>query len=484
MKRTHAFWLGLPAAAALLAIVLLPALAQTPTDAAAATGKIHGLVVGAHNHSPASSGTVTLSGLSGNKGDYKFKISKAGNYAAEAPAGTYSARVMMQDQNGFAEVSRSDIEVTITAGQDVQQDLDLANFVSTTSSFKGPSGSIHGHVIGPDGLPTPAGTVSLSVDSGQTAKFSFQVNADGTYGGKAAPGKYTMVFRAPTTPANKVVDQIEGIRIVADQDLAQDDDMSRKEYLDKLSPEAKKQIEEIKKANEAILQGNAVIKNINTDIKTVIQDFSEAIVAKDAAVKIAKYSDAETIMLRDTAAKPDASTLWAQLGQAQAGLGTAQNDPRKYDEAIVSLKKALDMEAVAKKPNAGIQGSAYAALGEIYARTDKVADANTAFDAAAKADPTRAAVFFKNEAVIFSQVGKPDAQAAAADEAIKVDPKQPIPYYLKGQGLVGKATVDPKTKAFIAPPGCIEAYKMYLQLAPNGPFAPDVKDILASFGQK
>jgi len=326
--------------------------------------------------------------------------------------------------------------------------------------------------------------VSLSVDGGPTAKYSFSVGSDGNFTGNAAPGKYTLVFRAPNTPPDKVVDQIDGIKIVAGQDLAQDDDMTRKEYLDKLSPEAKKQIEELKKTNAAAMKDNAVIKNINADIKVVIQDFSDAIVAKDAATKVAKYSEAETIMLRDTAAKPDAATLWAQLGEAQAGLGLAQNDSKKYDEAITSLKKALDMEAAAKKPNGGIQGSAYAALGEIYARTGKVTDANAAYDAAAKADPSRAAIFLKNESVIFSQVGNADAQAAAADEAIKIDPKQPILYYLKAQGLVAKASVDPKTNSYVAPPGCLEAYQKYLELAPDGAFASDVKAILASFNQK
>ena len=370
-------------------------------------GKIHGLVTGEHNHSPASSGTVELSAMGGKKGDYKFKLSKTGTYTGELPAGTYSARVIMQDQTGFAEYSKTDVAVMVTAGQDTQQDIDLGNLgasksvLSTAASasytpapsapIKGASGSIHGRVIGPDGLPTPAGTVSLSIDGGPTAKYSFPVSSDGNYSGVASPGKYTLVFRAPNTPANKVVDQINDIKIVAGQDLAQDDDMSRKEYLDKLSPEAKKQIEEIKKNNAAVMQQNAVIKNINADIKTVVQDFSDAVAAKDAPTKIAKYQDAETIMLRDTAAKPDASTLWAQLGNAQVGLGNAQNDPKKYDEAIISLKKAIDMEAKANKPNGGIQGSAEAALGEIYARTGKVPDANAAFDAAAKADPTRAA---------------------------------------------------------------------------------------------
>jgi tetratricopeptide (TPR) repeat protein len=503
MKRTLAFWPGLPAAAALLAFALSPALAQTPTDATAATGKIHGLVTGEHNKLAASSGTVELSATGNRKGDYKFKISKKGTYTGELPAGMYSARVVMQDQSGYAEYSKTDVMVMVTAGEDTQEDIDLGNLGASTSvvgapapaapaqsaPIKGASGTIHGRVIGPDGLPTPAGTVSLSVDGGPTAKYSYQVKADGTYSGPAAPGKYTFVFRAPNTPADKVVDEIDGIKIVAGEDLAQDDDMSRKEYLDKLSPEAKKQIEAIKAANAVALKDNAVIKNINADIKTVVQDFSDAVVAKDAATKIAKYSEAETLMLRDTAAKPEASTLWAQLGQAQAGLGMAQNDPKKYDEAITSLKKALEMEAVAKKPNPGIQGSAYSALGEIYARTGKIPEANAAFDSAAKADPSRAYIFLKNESVIFSQVGNgdpkfADAQAAAADEAIKADPKQAIAYYLKGQGLIAKATYDTRTGQYTLPPGCAEAYQMYLQLAPNGAYADEVKGVLAQSTQK
>ncbi len=69
---------------------------------------------------------------------------------------------------------------------------------------------------------------------------------------------------------------------------------------------------------------------------------------------------------------------------------------------------------------------------------------------------------------------------AAADEAIKIDPKNmPILYYLKGQGLLQKATFDAKTGKYNLPPGCAEAYQMYLQLAPTGQFAADVKGILA-----
>ena len=55
-------------------------------------------------------------------------------------------------------------------------------------------------------------------------------------------------------------------------------------------------------------------------------------------------------------------------------------------------------------------------------------------------------------------------------------------YYIKGQSLIGKAAVDPKTQKITAPPGCIEAYQKYLDLDPSGPHADEVKQILTGIG--
>lgn len=128
--------------------------------------------------------------------------------------------------------------------------------------------------------------------------------------------------------------------------------------------------------------------------------------------------------------------------------------------------------------------------GEVYARTGKIPEAQASYDTAAKIYPAQASVYLTNEAVIFSQpaTNNPDAQAAAADKAIAVDPAQALPYYLKGNALVGKTTFeaapDGKSQHMVAPPGCMEAYQKYLALAPNGPYADEVKGILAGFGQK
>jgi len=345
------------------------------------------------------------------------------------------------------------------------------------------TGKIHGRVINPTGQPQGGGTESLSLDGGHTLDFTFPVDATGAFSGEAKPGTYSLVYRAPDTPAGQMVDEIRGIKIVAGQDIEQDDDMSRQEYIDKMTPEQKKQLEDLRKVNAEALKANALIANLNADLKAVGQDKKDIdtalatatqalganaskvdIAAKVEEIKTAKYTDIQSLMTKDTGAKPDEALLWNNLGYAQAGL-------KNYDDAITSYKKALDLETASKKPRQPVIGAANEGLGEVYARTNKVPEANAAFDAAAKADPANAALFLRNEAVIFYQLNNNAAEAAAADEGIKVDPTQALLYYIKGQGLIANATVDPKTNRIVLPPDCVAAYQKYLELAPDGPYA-------------
>jgi tetratricopeptide (TPR) repeat protein len=322
------------------------------------------------------------------------------------------------------------------------------------------------------------------------------VSATGEYSGDAPPGTYTVVFRQTDTPKDKQVDHIDNVKIVVGQTTEQDIDMSRPDYIKTMTDEQKKQLEEIKSKNSQALKANEVIKRLNADLKQVAQDVHDAdaasataaqqlgasatkpaIEAKAQEIKTQKFTDAESIMKQDTAAKPDASILWSRLGQAQLGL-------KEYDDAVTSFKKALDLESTSKKPTAEVQGLAESGLGESYARQGKVPEANEAYDAAAKANPTAAGLYYKNQAVIFFQMNNSQAQVAAADKAISVDPTNALLYYLKGQGLVGNATFDTKTNKIVLPPGCAEAYQKYLELAPTGPYAADAKGVLDQASQK
>jgi tetratricopeptide (TPR) repeat protein len=359
-------------------------------------------------------------------------------------------------------------------------------------------GKIHGHVTNPTGSPQGGGAVSLTTGPGAGDKYTFPVDANGEYSGDAEAGTYSAIFRNVDTPKDKVVDQFDNVKIVAGQTTEQNFDMSREEYIKKLTPDQQKQLQEIKQKNASAVSANKVIAQIRADENTVVQDLKDAdgTAATAAAkaqlgasptkkdlddkvneIKTTKYTEVETLLTKDTGLKGDVAALWAQLGQAQIGL-------KEYDKAEVSLKKAIEVNAADKKPNPEVVGLAQSELGELYARTGKVDQASAAYDAAAQANPKAAAMYLKNQTVIYYQVGNTKAQVAAADKAIAADPTNPLLYYLKGQGLVGDAVVDPKTNKIVLPAGCAEAYQKYLELAPDGQYAEDAKSILASAGQK
>jgi len=200
-------------------------------------------------------------------------------------------------------------------------------------------GRIHGRVINPVGLPQNNGTVSLSTDGGVILTYSFPVSATGEYSGEASPGEYTVVYRAPDTPEGKIVDSISGVEIVAGQDTTQDIDMTRQAYVDRLSPEQRKQLQAMREVNAATMTANPAIVVINTDLKVVNQDFLDADHARATAtqtlgataskadidvmtaeIKNAKYSEIETLMTKDVAVSPSEPILWLHLAQAEMGL--------------------------------------------------------------------------------------------------------------------------------------------------------------------
>jgi tetratricopeptide (TPR) repeat protein len=322
---------------------------------------------------------------------------------------------------------------------------------------------IHGHVQDPANAPIANGQVVLSTD-GKTALYTFTADANGDYKGEGIkPGTYVVTLFA--TPG-KPVDRFENVKFTTGTDTLQDFDLSRAEYISKLPPEQRKALEEAKAKNAEINKENQSVGKLNDLLK-------QARTANAAK----KYDDAATAMQQATTIKPDAAVLWLELGIAQTG-------QKKYDDAATSLKKAMDLDTASKKPNPEIQAADDNALGEVYANTNKIPDATASYDAAAKLQPANAGMFYTNETIVLSRTGQTDATIAAADKAIAADPTKAIPYYLKGQALISKATVDPKTNKIVAPPGTAEAYNKYLELAPNGPMAPEAKSILAEIGEK
>ncbi|WP_348260667.1 tetratricopeptide repeat protein [Telmatobacter sp. DSM 110680] len=237
------------------------------------------------------------------------------------------------------------------------------------------------------------------------------------------------------------------------------------------------------------------------------------IVAARKATAERRFADSEAMMAKVTADNPKLILPWVELGLAQLGL-------KKYPEAENSFKMALGVDPASNErahsqdfyqssdkrdavaPTAtrntrntvggevnnaqsrtpDIKGVSWASLGEIYVHEGKLKDALEAFDNAAASFPVQAAQYRRNETISFFQVGNSDAQLAAAEKAIALDPSRAAMYYFKGQALVSKATVDPKTQQMVLPPGCADAYQKYLELDPNGPYSADAKGVLAGAG--
>jgi tetratricopeptide (TPR) repeat protein len=322
---------------------------------------------------------------------------------------------------------------------------------------------IHGHVQDPANAPIANAQVILSQD-GKTPLYTFNTDANGDYKGEGIkPGTYYVtLFSAP----GKAIDRFDNVKFSTGEDTPQDFDLSRPEYVNKLPPEQRKALEEAKAKNAQINQENKNVGKLNDMLKQARADN-----------QVKKYDEAATLMQQATTMKPDAAVLWLELGIAQTGL-------KKYDDATTSLKKALDLDTNSKKPNPEVEAADNNALGEVYASTNKLPDATASYDAAAKLQPANAGMYYTNETIVLSRAGQTDATIAAADKAIAADPNKPVPYYLKGQALIQKATVDPKTQKIVAPPGTAEAYNKYLELAPNGPMAPEAKSVLAEIGEK
>jgi tetratricopeptide (TPR) repeat protein len=359
------------------------------------------------------------------------------------------------------------------------------------------TGRIHGRVINPMGQPQNGGTVGLSTDGGATLTYSFPVSPTGTYGGEATLGEYTLIYRASDTPEGKVVDYIQGVVILAGKDVAQDIDMTRQEYMDRLSPEQQKQIQDMRAASAAAAaSAMKVTTSVNADLDLVNRDLRDVgnargsameilgkvatrqdIEAKTAEIENGKYTEIETLMTKDTVSDPAEPIVWIDLARAQSGL-------KDYLDAETNFKKALELESKALPPQPQIMGAIEGGLGEVYARTLMVDDANAAFDAAAKADPPDAAVYLQNQALVFFQTKNASAQVDAANKAIKVDPSNALLYYIKAQGLAQDAPFDANSDKSILAPECIAAFRKYLELAPDGPFAAEVKTVLERSEEK
>jgi tetratricopeptide (TPR) repeat protein len=356
-----------------------------------------------------------------------------------------------------------------------------------------PGATVHGHVTNPAGQNFTNGNVKFTTDQTvqyKDAKFVATVPIDDNGDYKAtglAAGDYFVYF----VQGDKIVDRLEQKVKAEDTDLTLNDDMSRPEYIKAMTPEQQKALEEYKKKNSAVVSANQVIAKLNGTLKTVRADLAAAAPNKDDVSKdVASMKEA-------VGAKADVGLLWLTYGDTLLAQGRHLADADKkagkspsadeavnqeFSDAVDAYKKAVALDAAEAKPNVAGLAADYNQLGNALIAQGKTDDAIAAFGNAAKTDPTKAGIYYKNAAAVLYNAGQMDGALDAANKAIAADPNAADAYFIKGQALVTKSAVDPKTNKLTAPEGCVEAYQKFLAIAPNDPKVPQVKAVLASLG--
>lgn len=347
--------------------------------------------------------------------------------------------------------------------------------------FAGPAVAQFSHVEGEvrnlEGKPFPDVTIVLKHnDSGQTLETKTDRNGQFIMNGlRLGVWNLTVKVRGEVAHERKIQVTINGTERVV---------VNFKELVATMSAEdaaaRKKQEEERTKfqglkahfdagrasLDQAIATKNEVQKMPVADrgplTEKLTQQFTVAITELEAAQQAAPASD------------PNMHIVVSNLGQAYDIAG-------RYDEAITAYTKAIEL-----KPEVA---SYYQGLGTAQAKAGKVTEALATCDkAAALPTATTAADSAQVTASCYANVGITLQNAAKMKESIEpfkkataVNPNNADYWFWLARGLVNamEYKTEGTTMKTIIQPGTAEAYQKYLELAPNGRYAPDAKEGLA-----
>ena len=228
---------------------------------------------------------------------------------------------------------------------------------------------------------------------------------------------------------------------------------------------SKEELEKMKGERDKAINENALIAQLNP-----------ALQAKD-------WATAEPILTKLIAMNPNRWDYQQALGNAQFGEGKFEEAVATYEKAIPVAENATktDPKADPAKAKAGV-AQMLTNEGNAYLKLKKNDQAIAAYTKAASMDPNPATAYFNICATQYN-TGNTQGALAACDKAIAADPNRADAYFIKGSLMVGDSKLD-KDGKLQAAPGTSEALNKYLELAPDGPHANDVKAMLQAIGAK
>ncbi len=170
-------------------------------------------------------------------------------------------------------------------------------------------------------------------------------------------------------------------------------------------------------------------------------------------------------------------------------LGNAHFNLAHYPESINAFEKGAAAARNSTSDTKTDQAKVKAAIGQMltmegnaYIKLRNTDQAIIFFSRAAEMDPNPGVAYFNLCATQYN-AGQMDAAAISCDKSIKADPSKADAYFIKGSAMYGNGKLDANNK-YIVPPGTVEALNKYLELAPEGGHANDVKAMLEALGTK
>jgi Tfp pilus assembly protein PilF len=211
------------------------------------------------------------------------------------------------------------------------------------------------------------------------------------------------------------------------------------------------------------------------------KELNEAFNAGFNALQDKQFDVAVTNLEKASQIGPTQPAVWANLGDAYIGLAqskTGADFDALAQKGIDAYAKSIEL----KPDDASVHNNYALAL----AKAKKFTEMQAELKKAADLDPATAYVKYFNLGALMTNANQAEAAAAAFKMAIDSAPDNPKnceAYYQYGLSLAAQASVSADGK-ITAPPGTIEAFQKYLQLAPDGKSAQLAKDMISQLGGK
>lgn len=201
---------------------------------------------------------------------------------------------------------------------------------------------------------------------------------------------------------------------------------------------------------------------------TLLGEYTKATQAKDWA----KAIEVAHQMVRNSPVVGN----YLLLARAQLNSGAIEESLATYDVALSSSSKDKPAQGKPLEEWKQSRAEVYLWKGNTLLKLKRYDEAVAVYNQAAELSADHGKAYF-NVCATFYNMGNTEASAAACRKSVDADPKRADAWFILGSVLFAGAKPNANGKVALAEEGR-KALKKYLELAPDGPHAKDVKAML------